>query len=107
MPARSGRRPPPPSARSWPARHRWWWGRWSWLLLLDVGLEAGEGIGPQAAEPLVHGGQRLAAGAVDALGAHPTLAQEAGFAQHGEVLRDGRPADVGERRRDLAGGKVA
>lgn len=69
-------------------------------------LESIEAAVPEVLEPQAEIGGTRWPRPVQAPGAVTALGHEAGVAQHGEMLADGRPRDV-ESPRDLPGGQLA
>ena len=76
-----------------------------WPRPLDLGLEGGERIAPEAVEPAAQLAEAFRVDLVEAARAVDLVADEAGLAQRLEVLRDGRPAhrqaggDLADRHR--------
>src|SRR5579859_7533827 len=66
-------------------------------------LQVFECVIPEVAQPAAQLAQALRARAIQAFGAGAPLGDQAGLAQHAEVLGDRGAGDVGEVRRDLAG----
>ena len=73
------------------------------LLLLGSLPQCLETCVPELLEEGSQLAESFGSGSVQATGPFPPLDQQAGVAQHAQVLRDGRPGHVAELRRDGAG----
>ena len=77
------------------------------LLLLGCVLQLREAVLPEIAQEGAQLGQSLRPGAIVATGAGSSLFDQAGLAQHAQVLGHGRPGDIWEVGGDFTRGVFA